>query len=50
MNHMDRLNALVAVRAFVDENPTLPDDEQILPNIKMGDLRAIVFPTTPETK
>jgi hypothetical protein len=48
MNHMDRLNALVAVRKFVDAHPELPDNEEVLQGVDMGDLRTIVMPTTAE--
>lgn len=47
-NHMDRLRALVNVRKYVDEHRELPDNEEVLPGVDMGDLRDIVMPTTAE--
>lgn len=48
MNHMDRLNALVAIRKYVDANTHVADKEEVLPGVDMADLRTIVTPTTAE--
>lgn len=48
MNHMARLNALVAVKKYVDANPDLPDTEEVLVGVTLGDLRTIVRPTIAE--
>jgi len=45
---MNRLNALVAVRKYVDANRELPDNEEVLPGVEMGDLRTIVWPDVAE--
>lgn len=47
-NHMDRLDALVAIRNHVDENRTLPDDHEALPGVTMKHLRDLVWPATAE--
>ncbi len=52
MNHMQRLDALVAVRTYVDAHAELPDDHLIPSTVEssltMGDLRTIVYPEVAE--
>ena len=47
-NHMDRLIALGNIKSYIDDNTSLPDNEEVLPGVVMKDLRDIVMPTTAE--